>query len=135
SAAVQTLVAAIEVHPGDVEWEPLERRVTLGEDPAPDQVRWTIHDLRGVLIDCSANLEHLPRDGQSEAGWRVRVRRVRAGKFDPEPVAGKDGQVVASLWESLGDAQHPGTVILPPDRTHHGDGLVLTVALAEEPAQ
>jgi two-component system, OmpR family, sensor kinase len=35
-AAMQTLVAALEVHPDDVEWEPMERHVTLGEDPGED---------------------------------------------------------------------------------------------------
>jgi len=55
--ALQTLAAAIEVHPGDVEWEPLERHITMGDDPAPDQLRWSVHDLNGKLLDCSPNLE------------------------------------------------------------------------------
>ena len=53
-AAMQTLVAAIEVHPHDVEWEPLERHVTLGDDPGDDQARWMVHDPSGHLVDCSA---------------------------------------------------------------------------------
>ena len=28
--AMQTMVAAIEVHPGDIEWEPLERHISMG---------------------------------------------------------------------------------------------------------
>lgn len=131
-AAMHTLVAAIEVHPGDVEWEPLERRVMMGEDPALDQVRWAVHDLQGRLVDCSVNLE-LPdwrRDGR---GWRVRVHRVRAGKFEPEPVEEREQQIRGELSDSFSGWQLPGTVTLPKDRTYHGDGLILTVAVSDVP--
>ncbi len=134
-AAMHTLVAAIEVHPGDVEWEPLERRVMMGEDPALGQVRWAVHDLQGRLVDCSLNLERPkghepPRRGR---GWRVRAHRVRAGKFEPEPVEDRQEQIRGELSESFGRSQLPGSVTLPKDRTYHGDGLVLTVAVSEVP--
>jgi two-component system OmpR family sensor kinase len=131
-AAMQTLVAAIEIHPGDVEWEPLERRVTLGQDPALDQVRWAVHDLHGRLVDCSGNLEdQVGRAG--EKGWRLRVRQVRAGKFEAEPVEGRAAFVPGTLREGFADDQAPGEIPLPGDRTYIGDGLVLTVASSEQP--
>lgn len=133
-AAMQTLVAAIEIHPEDVEWEPLERRVTLGEDLALDQVRWAVHDLRGRLVDCSANLDRRA-DREEGSGWRVRVRRVHAGKFDAELVDGRTEFVAGTLPEGFTNEQLPGTLVLPRDRTYHGEGLVLTVAASEEPIQ
>lgn len=131
-AAMQTLVAAIEVHPNDVEWEPLERRVTMGEDAALDQVRWTVHDLRGRLVDCSLNWEGTG-ESKAEMGWELRVRQIRAGKFEAEPVEGRTELVAGPLRDGFTGEQLPGTVALPRDRSYHGDGLVLTVAVSREP--
>jgi signal transduction histidine kinase len=132
-AAVETLVAATEVHPGDVEWEPLERRITLGDDPAPDQVRWTVHDASGRLIDCSANLDHPAGGaGASDPGWLVLVRRLRAGNFTPERIGGP-GPGRGTVLGGTPAAQVPGSVALPGDRSYRGDALVLTVALSEQP--
>ena len=66
---MQTMAAAIEVHPGDVEWEPLERHITMGDDPGPDQLRWSVHDLKGKLLDCSPNLEKARRGGRADGGF------------------------------------------------------------------
>lgn len=135
-ATMHTLVAAIEIHPGDVEWEPLERKVKLGEDPAPDQVRWTIHDPTGRLVDCSPNLDGAGGNAMSlDGGWRVLARRVRSGRFDAEPVDGRERPFEGGLGDAFSAGQPPGTVSLPSDRTFHGDALVLTVAVAEEPVR
>lgn len=136
-ATMHTLAAAIEVHPGDVEWEPLERKVTLGNDPGPDQVRWTVHDPAGRLIDCSANLDRGTGGAPDPAapGWRVLARRVRAGHFHPEPVGGRVGPFEGRLSDAFPEGQAPGSVGLPRDRTFHGGALVLTVAVAEGPIQ
>lgn len=133
-AAMQTLVAAIEVHPNDVEWEPLERRVTMGEDAALDQVRWTVHDLRGRLVDCSLNCEGTA-GSKAERGWQLRVRRLRAGKFEAEPVEGRTEFVEGPLGDGFAGEQLPGAVVLPRDRSYHGDGLVLTVAVSQGPVR
>lgn len=134
-AAMHTLVAAIEIHPSDVEWEPLERRVVIGEDPALDQIRWAAHDLGGRLVDCSLNLELL--EGQqvtrNAQGWRVRVHRVRAGKFESEQVEDREESVSGKLAGCFGSAQLPGSVSLPKDRTYKGDGLILTVVVSDAP--
>src|SRR5262249_37178589 len=56
-AALTTLAAAADVEADGVEWDPHERGLRLGEDAAADQVRWTVHDGRGALVDRSHNLE------------------------------------------------------------------------------
>jgi signal transduction histidine kinase len=129
--AMQTLVAAIEVHPTDVEWEPLERRITMGEGAGLHQVRWTVHGPGGRLVDRSVNLDHPP---DVDGAWRLQVRQVRAGKFEVEPVAGRPERILGTLREAFPGAKLPGEILLPRDRTFHGDALVLTVALSEEPA-
>jgi len=133
--AMQTLVAAIEVHPGDVEWEPLERHISMGDDPGPDQLRWTVHDLNGKLLDCSPNLDNMS-DGSEPAtgpGWRVMTRRLRAGNFVAEPLGDGATPRPGPLLQDFPAGEVPGTRRLPHDRTYHGDGVVLTVALADAP--
>lgn len=133
--AMQTLVAAIEVHPGDVEWEPLERHISMGGDPGPDQLRWAVHDLNGKLLDCSPNLGK-PAEGSEPAtglGWRVLTRRVRAGSFATEPLGDGATPRTGALLRDFPGGEVPGAVRLPHDRTYHGDGVVLTVAVADAP--
>ncbi|MFO0807595.1 MAG: HAMP domain-containing sensor histidine kinase [Gemmataceae bacterium] len=132
--SMKTLVAAVEVHPGDVQWEPLERRITLGEDTAADQPRWALYDLSGRPRDRSLNLAAGVGDGAPAAGgWRVLDRRMCAGVFTPEPVEGPEGHYwVRTLAETpLG---HSSAARLPDDRTFRSDGLVITVAVSEAPA-
>lgn len=137
-SAMQTIVAAIEVHASDVQWEPLERHITLGEDPAQDQVRWLIHDDSGRLVDCSPNLEAAPgahprTAGHSEEGWRVMGRRIRAGHFEPEVLDEGDAALNADLSEGIADDQLPGQAILPKDRTFVGSALAIRVGLPWHP--
>ena len=137
-AAFQTIVAAVEVHAGDVEWEPLERHITLGEDPGEDQVRWLVHDDSGRLIDCSRNLElgegvQTALVAPSSEGWHVLARRLRAGCFDPEPVAEVDAASSGRLSKRLADEQLPGRAALPSDRTYCGPALTIRVGLSWQP--
>ncbi|HXD87691.1 MAG TPA: HAMP domain-containing sensor histidine kinase [Urbifossiella sp.] len=134
--AMRTLVAAIEVHAADVEWEPLERKVTLGEDPATDQVRWSVHDASGRLIDCSENLEHPAADSPPlDRGWRVLVRRVRAGRFEPEPHGERNHPFLGAYTDGFSEGELPANARMPENRTHVSQGLILTVASAEEPTE
>lgn len=134
--AMQTILAAIEVHAEDVEWEPLERHITLGEDPGEDQVRWLVHDDSGRLVDCSRNLESAQRAGSvsdgkasiadassSSEGWRILRRRLRAGLFEPEPV---DEEMAADPL--------PDRIVLPSDRTYRGPALTIRVGVPWHPA-
>jgi heavy metal sensor kinase len=104
-AALETLAAAAEFKDDWVEWEPQERRLLLGQDVGPEQVRWTIHDDRGKPIDHSRNLDaadplallaqsavdkpiSLWRDGDGRV-WRLGQRRLQGDRSGavtvPEP--------------------------------------------------
>src|SRR5262249_8971483 len=89
--AMKALVAAVEVHPHDVPWEPLERHITRGEGTAADQPRWALHDLSGRLRDRSLNLAPAA-DGTATGagGWLVLARRLRAGVLTPEAIDGEE---------------------------------------------
>jgi signal transduction histidine kinase len=137
--AMQTIIAAVEVHAEDVEWEPLERHITLGEDPGEDQVRWMLHDAEGRLIDCSRNLEYDQREGafayaSGSEGWRVLGRRLQAGRFNLEPVDGLDGSSNSTLSEGVAPGQLPAEVVLPSDRTYHGPAVTVRAGLPQGPA-
>jgi heavy metal sensor kinase len=54
-AALETLSAAVEENPQGVEWEPDERRMSLGRDTSPSQVRWVVTDPEGRVVECSPN--------------------------------------------------------------------------------
>lgn len=123
-ASMHILVASIEVHPQNVEWEPLERGVVLGRDPDPTHVRWTMRDEHGHLRDHSANLNeseaHLfPNDG---GDWRLIVKELRSGVFAPKSI-------------NIGDVEpSPGNPSpLPTDRTTLAHKFLLTVGTSETP--
>jgi heavy metal sensor kinase len=102
-AALDTLAAAAEIQDDHVEWEPDQRQLPVGRDPAEGQVRWTVRDDRGRLVDRSANLrpEDHPAAGPAPADaptgdvldgsgqrWRVRQRRVMPMRPGPRAPAG-----------------------------------------------
>lgn len=122
---MHALIAAIEVHPTDVEWEPLERKLPIGLEPDLSAVRWSLHDEAGKLVDCSPNLnpDDLRQLHAQDPSWRVLIRRLRAGVFEPEPI--KPDEVPAGMT-SPGD--------LPADRTAVRQSFLLTVGLSEQPA-
>lgn len=119
-AALHALFAAVEVHSGDVQWEPLERKIALGVTEDLEQVRWTLRDEAGRLIDRSTNLDA----GFSEvegSPWSFTAWTALASRFDPEVVAARrfDGADRAAL---------------PADRTTTTTGFTLTVAVSHAPA-
>lgn len=94
-AALGTLEAAVDVEPDGLEWEPTERRLTLGLEPGVEQVHWSVQTKDGKMIDHSANIGHnaehfplawqpntwptQPTDGTVFAaapGWRLAARRL-----------------------------------------------------------
>ena len=101
-AALDTLAAAAEIQDDHVEWEPDQRLLPVGRDPAEGQVRWTVRDDRGRLVDRSANLRpgELPAAGPAPAGtqtgdvldgagqeWRGLQRRVAPARPKPRALA------------------------------------------------
>ncbi len=108
-SALNTLVAAAEIGPEGVTWEPEERSVTLGRRTFEDRFAWRVADERGQRIDGSAKeevegiLAHLAAEDAptrrfasftdpSGVGWRAMSRRldrppvgnIGAGPAEPE---------------------------------------------------
>ena len=52
---LNSLVAAIEVEPEEVKWQPLEHTIALGADQGPDEVRWIVIGDGTHLVDKSRN--------------------------------------------------------------------------------
>jgi signal transduction histidine kinase len=67
--ALDTLEASVDIEPGGLEWEPTDRRIALGLDLGPDEVRWAVRDGKGGLVDRSANAGR----GGFPAGWEARA--------------------------------------------------------------
>jgi heavy metal sensor kinase len=57
AAALDTLTAATELEKDGLDWDPEEHPVALGQGSWADEVRWTVHDEQGRLVDRSANLD------------------------------------------------------------------------------
>jgi len=127
--SLTTLEAAIHVEWDGLEWKPEERRITLGVDPAPDQVRWAVMDARGGFVDRSVNwdvggappVEGLgPLSGgepdvlnlSDAPGWRIARRRLRLS----EVVGARKGAVPPADFDE-----------------DEYEELVLAAALAREP--
>ncbi|HWE35862.1 MAG TPA: ATP-binding protein [Isosphaeraceae bacterium] len=81
-STLAVLTAGAEIHRHDVEWEPQERILPLGQDAGPDRPRWLVLDGRGRRIDRSRNLddaeltpEWTPRPGTTVLPTRLKDRR------------------------------------------------------------
>jgi two-component system OmpR family sensor kinase len=121
--ALDTLEASVDVETGGLEWEPEDRRLTLGIDPGVEHVRWIVLDSHGRPIDRSPNataaefppsagadpLADLPGDATSMGdapGWRLARRHlrleelIRQGKGHPEDD------------EPDGDTEYPELVLI-----------------------
>ena len=92
--ALDTLEASVDIESAGLEWEPADRRMTLGVDQALSAVRWAVRDGTGAMVDNSANakLGGFPSKWQPESwpldptdatafgavtGWRLAARRLR----------------------------------------------------------
>ncbi|MBJ7497823.1 MAG: HAMP domain-containing histidine kinase [Gemmataceae bacterium] len=99
-AAFHALVAAIEVHPTDVEWEPNERKIVLGQGSGFDQVRWSVHDSSGKLVDYSDNM--LGGDSWNAGSpWSVSIQAIRAGNFIPEIIVSNKHTNMPDLHQEM----------------------------------
>src|SRR5262249_43223364 len=96
TAALDTLAAAAEAEPDGLDWEPPEHHLTLGQDAAADQGRWTVRD--GSLVAHSANLGPDDPLTADSATWRVLERRLQSA---PAPVPPKHGALVLTVGVSL----------------------------------
>ena len=122
--ALDTLEASVDIEPGGLEWEPADRRMTLGVDQGPTAVRWAVRDGAGALVDHSANantgsislrlatrvLAFDPTDATAfgaVAGWRLARARLRLdellrqGRGHPDDEPGYEVQYPPWSWSSV----------------------------------
>lgn len=92
--ALNSLVAAVEVEPEEVKWQPLEHTIAVGPGHGPDQVRWTVIGDEGQVVEHSRNAVHEfvaraqeiaahatddPREHAfTEANWHFLYKRLAA---------------------------------------------------------
>jgi signal transduction histidine kinase len=81
-AALSTLVAAVDVGPDGVEWEPAERHLSIGPTSLGDPVIWRVSDDRGRVVDRSA------QEGADE----LLAEAARAMRPGEGPLEHTDGQ-------------------------------------------
>jgi two-component system OmpR family sensor kinase len=130
--ALDTLEASVDIETDGLEWEPEDRRLTLGVESGVEQVRWTVHDGHGVVVDRSPNLvnEPFPPHVDPKAlpempfdetamtdvpGWRIARRHLRLT------------ELLTLGWGHPEDDQHDAEVEYPE--------LVLTIGLSPFPAE
>ena len=53
--ALNSLVAAVEVEPEEVKWQPLEHTIALGSGEGPDEVRWAVIGDASRVVGSSRN--------------------------------------------------------------------------------
>lgn len=103
-AALNTLVAAVEVESDDVKWEPSDHTVTLGSEHDRDDARWVVVNEQGLVVDQSENLPETPEhlaildyarhtfstetEPQVQGDWRFLQTRLAA--VAPKPLAERD---------------------------------------------
>ncbi len=110
-AALNTLVAAVEVESDDVKWEPSDHTVTLGSEHDRDDARWVVVNEQGLVVDQSENLSETtdraaildyarqsasPQDEPQVRGdWRFLQARLAA--VTPKPLNERDTREHAAL--------------------------------------
>ena len=130
-SAFHALVAAIEVHPTDVEWEPNERKIVLGQGSGFDQVRWSVHDNLGELVDYSDNL--LVKDSwNTGAPWSVGVQIIRAGNFIPEIVVTNKLTTFPNLHQEM-SLEIEGSPTFTRKPFYLSPSFTLSVAVSHQP--
>ena len=129
--ALDTLEASVDIEPGGLEWEPSDRRMTLGVDTGDSVVRWVVRDGAGVLVDRSAN----SRAGPFPLGWmpqawpRDPVDGTVFGAVDGWRLAGRQLRLEELLKQGRGHPNdEPGYEV--PYRV-----LVLVVGLSPAPVE
>jgi heavy metal sensor kinase len=129
-AALDTLVAAAEVGPGGVEWEPAERSLAFRAAAPGEQLVWLVRDGRGRVVDRFGSAEseeflkdaaeQLMREGSAtrrfdgQGGrWLVGQRRLRPAAGDVARSAGtpphgetRYAALTVTAGTPLGPVQH-----------------------------
>lgn len=121
------LEAAVHVETDALEWKPTERRISIGLDPGPDEMRWAIQDNRGRLIDHSANWESGPKPPLADPKAEISSSHSRATMADAE------GWRVAHIRLTLTEMVRPRKATNEPLDADEYDELILTAGMSTEP--
>ena len=123
------LEAAVHVEPDAMEWKPRERRLSIGLDSGPDQVRWSIQDKTGRSLDHSANWASGPSPPVPKPGSVPEV------KDDATVMSDAPGWRLGRRHLRLGDLLRLGKVRPKVDDLDEDeyDELILIAALSPEP--
>jgi signal transduction histidine kinase len=130
--SLDTLEAAVDVETGGLEWEPMDRRLTLGIDPGIEHVRWAVQDGDGNFLDRSPNaqdgrfpppgvndvLRQMPADATAVGelpGWRLGRRHLRLDEL-------------LKMGRGHSEDDDPGDDV-------EYEELILTVGLSPEPIE
>lgn len=82
--ALYSLVAAIEVEPEEVKWQPLEHAIALGSGAGPEEVRWVVVGDGGQIVEQSRNNSPaLVAEAQ-----RITARASQQNQMEGETAAG-----------------------------------------------
>lgn len=129
--ALNTLAAIAEVKPDGVEWEPEQRRLSLGQDDAAEHVRWTAQNGEGRILDRSRNLG-------AEDLFEYPVA-VPVGEEPPVPLAYRMGQPWRLRRQMLQPGRSPAALVsregAAREEEHRHDALILTVGMSLQPLQ
>jgi signal transduction histidine kinase len=101
SAALAVLAAAAEIHPHEVEWEPQERVLSLGQEADPERLRWAVFDEGGNLVDHSRSL---PEEDLAST-WRPEPGTARL----PRLLSDRQGREWRVAQRKIGPRSQPGT--------------------------
>ena len=116
-AALHALMAAVEMDRGALEWEPFRRKLSLGEETDADEVRWTVRDERGLLVDRARNV--------GSESFLVGLPSIREAQR-PRLVRFKDGGRSWRVAQTRLDSSRPPGRSAP--HRHHAS-LILTAAI------
>ena len=127
AAAVNVLVAAAEVKPDGVEWEPAERRLLVGPGAGGDGVVWSVTDAGGNAVDKAVPAD--AADFLADAAAHLRETQQPAKK-----VRWQKGRWL--VRQERVDAANPALAFTPPagpEQKH--PALVVTAGTSLEPVR
>jgi heavy metal sensor kinase len=122
-AALHALTAAVEMDRGALEWEPFQRKLSLGDETDADEVRWTVRDERGVLVDRARNV-----GSESFLADLPSIREVKRPRFVRFKADGRSWRVAQTRLDSSRPRDKR-------DSPRHHASLILTAAIRLDPAE
>jgi len=115
--SLNVLVAAVEVESDGVKWQPSDHTITLGNEREDEEVRWTIVNEDGQIVDQSHNLRTPDQDDQQlltiarsadpastaihdSLHWRYLQHRLTCP--EPKEISERDADEFAELIVTVG---------------------------------